>query len=176
MQFIEYIGKVITPIILFITIFYGILEKKNVFNLFIDGVVEGEKIVINLFPTLLALLVAVAMLNSSGITYFLSNIVVKVIPFMNKFSEMIPFILLRPISGSTSNAMATTIMQKYGTDTSIGIITSLIMGSTETTIYVISLYGSKLKNKNLKPALFFGIMGDILCVITAFSFYYYFYK
>jgi spore maturation protein B len=62
-------------------------------------------------------------------------------------------------------------MQVYGVDSKIGILASLIMGSTETTIYVISVYGSKLKNRNMKPALILGLIGDFICVVSAIVFY-----
>lgn len=170
MQFIEYFGKVITPVIFGFVILYGIIEHKNTFELFLEGVVEGEKIVVKLFPTLLALLVSVGMLSASGIIEFISKCTTKVFPLMLEYKEIIPFILLRPVSGSTSNAIGTNIMQNIGVDTKIGILTSLIMGSTETTIYVVSVYGSKLKEKNLKPALIIGLLGDIICVISSFIF------
>ena len=149
-------------VIAFIVI-VGIMEKKNVFEIFLSGVVDGQKIVINLFPTLLALLVAVGMLNSSGIIDFLSNY----IKVFFEYEEIVPLILLKPISGSSSIAVATNIMTKHGVDTEIGLIASIIMGSTETTIYVVSIYTSKLKVKNIKPVIIIGLIGDAICVTCA---------
>ncbi len=175
MHFFEYLGKVITPIILVSVIIYAIIEHKNVFELFIQGVIEGEKIVIKLFPTLLALLVAVGMLSASGITEFIAKGIIKIFPAMEEYKSLVPFILLRPISGSTSNAIGTNIMQNIGVDTKIGILTSLIIGSTETTIYVISVYGSKLEGKNMKPALILGLLADFICIVSCFVFINYLY-
>jgi spore maturation protein B len=171
MQFIQYLGSRITPIILVLAVSYGILEKKNVFELFLEGVIQGEKIVIKLFPTLMALLVAVGMLQNSGIINFISELISSKIPILQGYKELIPFILLRSISGSSSTAIGTNLMQVYGVDSKIGILASLIMGSTETTIYVISVYGSKLKNRNMKPALILGLIGDFICVVSAIVFY-----
>jgi spore maturation protein B len=171
MQFIQYLGSRITPIILVLAILYGMCEKKNVFELFLEGVCQGEKVVIKLFPTLLALLVAVGMLQNSGIINFASELISGIIPFLNVYKELIPFVLLRSISGSTSTAIGTNLMQVYGVDSKTGILASLIMGSTETTIYVISVYGSKLKNRNMKPALILGLIGDFICVVSAIVFY-----
>ena len=72
---------------------------------------------------------------------------------------------MRPISGSTATAMGIEIMKNYGIDTNIGLLTSCIMGSTETTIYVIALYTSQLKNKNIKPVIIIGLIADFLCVL-----------
>ena len=81
------------------------------------------------------------------------------------YKEILPLIFLRPISGSTATAMGIEIMKNFGTDTNIGLLTSCIMGSTETTIYVVALYASKLKDKNMKPILIIGLIADFLCVI-----------
>ena len=144
---------------------YAILEKKNVFEIFIKGVIEGEKLVIGLFPTWLGLFVAIGMLKASGIIDFLVEKVYVIVKSFFMYKEVLPLIFLRPISGSTATAMGIEIMKNYGVDTDIGLLTSCIMGSTETTIYVVALYGSKLKNKNLKPVLIIGLVADFLCIV-----------
>lgn len=175
MNFILYLGKVITPTILSIAVIYGLIEKKNVLELFLKGVVDGEKIIIKLFPTLLALLVAVGMLNSSGVIEFISNKILDIFPFIKDYKELLPFILLRPISGSTSSAIGTDLMKKFGVDSNLGILVSLIMGSTETTIYVVSVYGSKIGKKNMKPVLVLGLLGDLICVLSSIFYFNVFY-
>lgn len=163
MKTIQFISTAVIPVIIMFVIIIGITEKKNVFEIFLKGVMDGQKIMINLFPTLLALLVAVGMLNGSGIIDFLSSKIQKI--FIYK--EILPLILLRPISGSSSIAIATNIMTRYGVDTDIGLITSIIMGSTETTIYVVSIYTARLKVKNIKPVIIIGLIGDAICIICA---------
>ena len=171
MNFIMYLSKVITPIILVSAILYGIFEMKDVFNIFIKGCLNGGKLVLNLFPILLALLIAVGMLDASGIIKSISSIIVRLLPFLEKYENILPFALLRPISGSSSTAIGTNLMQKFGTDSDIGILISLIMGSTETTIYVISVYGAKVKNKNIVPPLILGLIGDLICVMSAIFYF-----
>ena len=171
MNFFMYLSKVITPVILVFAILYGIFEKKDVFSFFIKGCVDGAKIVFNLFPILLALLVAVGMLDTSGIVKSISSVIIKGLPFLEKYETILPFALLRPISGSSSTAIGTKLMQRFGTDSDIGILISLIMGSTETTIYVISVYGAKVKNKNLLPPLILGLIGDAICFISAIFYF-----
>ena len=82
MKLIEFCGNTAILFFILITIFFGIIEKKNIFEIFLKGVIEGEKIIIELFPTLLALIVAVGMLSKSGFIYFLSNIIS---PILNIF-------------------------------------------------------------------------------------------
>ena len=74
---------------------------------------------------------------------------------------------LRPISGSTTIAVATEIMKQYGVDSKVGLIASCIMGSTETTIYVVSVYTSKLKVKDVKEVIVIGLIADMIGIILS---------
>lgn len=171
MKFFNFFSSNITIFILVIVLTFGMIEKKDIFQLFCDGVKKGFKIVISLFPTLLALLISVEMLQTSNVINKVTNIFTKLLPIFYNYKDLLPFILLRPISGSSSMAIGTNLMKKFGVDSKIGILTALIMGSTETTIYVVSVYGSKLKGKNLKPAIVFGLIGDLACAILSITFY-----
>ncbi len=167
MKFIIYIGN--TSILLFImtVILFGIKEKKNIFALFVDGVIEGEKIILALFPTLLGLIVSVGMLKASGFIDFLSGLISPIMSFFKIKKELAPLILIRPISGSTTTAVATSLMKQYGVDSEIGLIASCIMGATETTIYVVSIYSSKVKIKDVKEVIIIGLMGDFIGIIAS---------
>ena len=172
MKVLSFVSSSAILFFLLITILIGIIEKKNVLDLFFKGVIEGEKIVIGLFPTLLALIVAVEMLNKSGIIYFLSNLINPILDFLKIEKALAPLILLRPISGSTTTAVATSLMKQYGVDSKIGLIASCIMGSTETTIYVASIYSSKIKVKNIKEVIVIGLIADFIgisCSCLAFD-------
>ncbi len=165
MKLIQYFSSSAVIIIVAFVILYGLLEKKNVFEIFMKGVVEGEKLVISLFPTWLGLFVAIGMLKASGVIDFVVEKAYILLKNIFIYKEILPLIFLRPISGSTATAMGIEIMKNFGTDTNIGLLTSCIMGSTETTIYVVALYASKLKDKNMKPILIIGLIADFLCVI-----------
>lgn len=165
MKFIEFFGSSAIIFIVGFVIIYGLIEKKNVFEIFMKGVVEGEKLVIQLFPTWLGLFVAVGMLKASGIIDFLVEKSALILKSFLLYKEILPLVFLRPISGSTATAMGTEIMKNCGVDTDIGLLTSCIMGSTETTIYVVALYASKLGQKNIKPVLVIGLIADFLCIL-----------
>ncbi len=167
MKFVEYFSKVAIIIFIFIVILYGIKENKNIFNLFLQGVIEGEKIVLNLFPTLLALIVAVGMLKASGVIEIISDFISPLLKIFKINTELAPLILLRPISGSTTTAIATSIMKQYGPDSNIGMIASCIMGATETTIYVVSIYSSKVKIKDVKEVIIIGLIADFIGIISS---------
>ena len=165
MKIIQYFSSSAIVFIVGFVVIYGIIEKKNVFKIFMDGVIDGERLVVNLIPTWFGLFVAVGMLRASGVIDFVSKKLYVILKNIFVFKEIIPLVFLRPISGSTATAIGIEIMKNSGVDTDVGLLTSCIMGSTETTIYVVALYTSKLGQKNIKPVIIIGLIADFLCVI-----------
>ena len=136
MRILEYFSNYAILIFLLIIMIVGIKEKKNLFDLFVSGANEGLKIIVKMFPTLLGLMVAVSMLSNSKVLEAISRILTPILINIGIDSEIIPLIMLRPISGSTTMAIANQIMTNYGVDSKAGLIASTIMGATETTIFV----------------------------------------
>ena len=167
MKIINYISTIAIPVVVVIIIIYGIFDKKRIYDIFVDGAKEGMSIVIRIFPTLLGIFLAVGVLRSSGILELMTNALAI---FTNKIgfpSEVIPLALLRPISGSASLAVATDIMTKYGVDSKIGLITSTIMGSTETTFYTIAVYTSIIGVKKIRFVLVAALIADVVGMLTS---------
>lgn len=167
MNLINYISGIAIPIIIIIIIAYSFFEKNKVYDNFINGAKEGTKIVYKIFPTLIGLFVAVGALRNSGIIDFIINLVSPLIALFNIPKEIMPLMILRPISGSASMAIATDIINTYGVDSYIGKIASVIMGSTETTIYTIVVYTSCIKIKNTRGVLFAALAGDLIGMIVS---------
>lgn len=167
MSFINYISTIIIPFVIVFAIGYGIIEKKNVYDIFIVGAKKGVKIVIKLFPTLLAIFLAINLLRSSGIVDFVINLMSPILKFLNIPEEIMPLAILRPISGSASMGIATNIMQENGVDGKIGLIASTIMGATETTFYTIALYTSSIGVKKIRFTLVSSLIANIAGVTTA---------
>lgn len=167
MKVINYISSIAIPIVIVIIIIYGILDKKKIYDIFVDGAREGMWIVIKIFPTLLGIFLAVGVLRSSGLLELITN---GLSFFTNKIglpSEVVPLALLRPISGSTSLAVATDIMTRYGVDSKIGLIASTIMGSTETTFYTIAVYTSSVGVKKIRFVLAAALIADFVGMMTS---------
>lgn len=164
---ITYISIIAVPLIIFIIIFTGLSEKRKTFDLFLKGAKEGIEITLKIFPTLVGLFFAIGMLKSSGTIDIIINCLKPVLIKFNIPSEILPLAILRPISGSGSIAIATEIMKNYGTDTLIGLIASVIMGATETTIYTIAVYSSSVKIKNTRFVLKASLLADAVGMITA---------
>ena len=162
MQIITFLSNIAMPFIILIIICYGLIERKNVFDTFVDGAKEGLEIVFNIFPTLIGLFVAIGTLRSSGIINLIVNLLNPVLNYINFPSEIMPLALLRPISGSASIAVATDIMKNYGVDSKIGLIASIVMGSTETTLYTIAIYSSAVGIKKTRFVLLAALIADIV--------------
>lgn len=167
MKFIFFISNIAMPMIILIIVIYGMKERKNVFDIFLDGAKEGIKITFNIFPTLIGLFVAIGALKSSGIFDLINYIVSPILNIIHFPSELMPLAILRPISGSSSIAIATELMRNYGVDSNLGKIASTIMGSTETTLYTIAVYTSCIKVKKTRHILLAALCADLVGIITS---------
>lgn len=167
MKFIFFISNLAMPMMILIIIICGIKEKINVFDIFLEGAKEGIKIILNIFPTLVGLFVAIGALRSSGVLDLINYIVNPILNIIHFPSEIMPLAILRPISGSSSIAIATDIMKNYGVDSKLGKIASTIMGSTETTIYTIAIYTSCVKIKKTRYILLAALCADLIGIITS---------
>lgn len=171
MNFINYISNAAIPLTILIIILYGLIEKQATFDIFLDGAKEGIQIVVNIFPTLLGLFLAINVLRASGIIEAFTNLILPLLNLLKIPSEILPLALLRPISGSASMAVATDIMKIFGVDSLIGLISSTIMGSTETTLYTIALYTSAVRIKNTRFVLIAALLADFVGMLTSVVFW-----
>ena len=167
MKIVNYISTIAVPIVIIIIVIYGIADKKKVYDIFVEGATEGMSIVIKIFPTLLGIFLAVGVLRSSGLLEIITR---AVSVFTNRVgfpSEVMPLAMLRSISGSASLAVATDIMKTYGVDSKIGLITSTIMGSTETTFYTIAIYTGSIGVKKIRFVLVAALIADFVGMLTS---------
>ena len=166
-EFVNFISNLAMPMIILLIVIYGLIEKKEVFDKFIEGAKDGIKIVINIFPTLVGLFLAVGTLRSSGIIDIIIKFIDPLLKLINFPSEIMPLAILRPISGSSSIAIATDIMKNFGVDSKIGMMAALIMGATETTLYTIAVYSSSVKIKKTRFVLIAALTADIVGILTS---------
>lgn len=152
------LNNYLIPCIVLIIIVYGFLKKCDIYNNFVDGAVDGLKIVVEILPVLLAMIFAVNIFVGSGFLDIIGG----------KFKEVIPMVILRPISGNASLAMLSKIYQSCGVDGYISFLASIIQGATDTTIYVLALYFGSIKIKNSRYALPVGLFADVCGIIAAF--------
>ena len=121
MGIINYISIIAVPFVIFYIVAYGCIAKIKVFDSFLVGCKEGISTVIKIFPTLIGLFLAVSALRNSGILELLSKLLAPILNLFKIPSSILPLMLVRPISGSASTAVAMDIMKNYGVDTIIRI-------------------------------------------------------
>ena len=167
MQIVNFISNLAMPLMILMIVIYGLLEKNKVFDDFLEGAKEGIEIVFSILPTLIGLFVAIGALRNSGILDIIIRFITPILNVIHFPSEIMPLAMLRPISGSGSIAVATDIMKNYGVDSTIGIMASTIMGSTETTLYTIAIYTSCVKIKKTRFVLVASLVADIVGILVS---------
>ena len=152
--------------VLFI-ILYGFFKKVDVYDTFIEGVKESFSMIINLFPTFIAMILAVNLFTNSGVLDFLLTLIKPVLEIFNVPGEIFPLALVRPISGSASLAYLNTIFSKFGPDSFIGLLGSVMQGCTDTTFYVISLYFGSIGIKKIRYSMFAALFADLVGIVAS---------
>lgn len=160
-------GAFIVPLMICVILTWGFLKRTNVYSAFTEGAVQGIKSVYSIFPSLFALFIAVSVFRASGLVDFVSSLLSPLCKFLRFPKELVPFALLRPVSGSGSLAMAADIFSAYGTDSFIGRVASVMMASTETTFYTISVYFGASGTKNIRHSLKCALMADVFSMIMS---------
>ena len=149
---------------------YGMYKKIDVFDNFITGCSDGFKLILKVFPNLLAMIFSVNVLISSG---FLDTLLTIISPIIKIPLEIISMALVRPISGNASLALLNNIYTKYGVDSFYGLMASVVQGSTDTTFYVLALYYGSIGIKKLKYAPITSLFADLVGIISAIVISYY---
>ena len=162
--------SMIIPICISLILLVGLKEKVKVYDVFVKGAKEGIKVTLQLFPTLIGIFLAISMFRSSGLIDFIVSVLSRFTNMFNIPSEILPLAIIKPISGSGAMAMATDIMTKFGADSKIGMIAATIMGSSETTFYIIALYMSSVNVKNSRKIVIPAILADMASIVTAIIF------
>lgn len=128
------------PGILVLFIGAGLLKRQPVFDQFLGGAKEGLGVVARLAPTLVGLLTAVAMFKASGAVDLLAGLLRAPLGAAGIPEEMVPLLVLRPVTGSGSIAILDNILQNCGPDSAVGRMASVVLASTETTFYTVAVY------------------------------------
>lgn len=161
----------ILPLILMISSLCVLRNRENPYDTLLSGAADGLQILISLIPTLILLLTAVTMLRASGAVEWISSLLSPVFHFFGIPPETALLVLIRPFSGSAALAMGTELMTTYGADSVIGRTAAIMLGSTETTFYAISVYfgaaGIKKTRYTIPAALIADFTGFLMASLTA---------
>ena len=160
----------IVPILLLVTSAFALRKRENAYDLLLSGAADGLKLLLTLVPALVLLLTAVTMLRASGAMEAVSGFLAPAFRLFGIPPETAMLVLIRPISGSAALAVGTELMAQYGVDSLIGRTAAVMLGSTETTFYTISVYfgaaGIKKTRYALPAALFADFVGFFMASLT----------
>lgn len=162
-----YIETSLVAIIFSLVILYGLVKKVNIYHVFMQGVVEGLRLSYRVFPPILAMILAYKIFSSSKALEFITKVLSPLFSKVNFPPELLPLIIIKPLSGSGSIGVFTEILESAGPDSKIGILAALIMGSTETIFYTLTVYMGGIKAKKSRHAIIAAIFTELIAVVIA---------
>ncbi|MBQ5397849.1 MAG: spore maturation protein [Ruminococcus sp.] len=155
------------PLFIAVVLVFGLVKKVPLFDAFCEGAREGIKTLLSIAPTLVGLIVAVDMLKASSATDMLCSFISPAAEQLGFPKEIVPMILLRPISGGGSTALLTNVYKECGPDSFAGLCASVLAGSTETTFYAIAVYYGSVGIKRIRHTLFAALSADFTAAVMA---------
>lgn len=171
MKIMMFLSDVMIPLLIFGIVGYGLLNKQNIYEEFIEGARDGFQTVIGIMPTLIGLMVAVGILRASGFLDFFSQICGTFTKWLGFPSELLPVTVIKMFSSSAATGLLLDIYKEYGADSLLGRMASIMMSSTETIFYTMSVYFMTAKIKKsrytLAGALIATLAGTAASVVLA---------
>lgn len=161
-------SKIVIPSFIVFVIFYGFIKKVNIYDTFLEGAKEGLMISFNIFPSIIAMVFAINIFLDSNFVNAVLGVFTPILNLINIPLEIMPMALLRPISGTATLAIMNDIFIKYGPDSYVGRLASVLQGCTDTTIYVLALYFSSIGVKKIRYSLGVGLFADLVGISVAF--------
>lgn len=163
----DYIIKSIVPIIIIFITAYGMFKGVKVYECFVEGAKEGISICVTIFPYLLAMLVAVGVFRESRALDCFISIVKPFAKLIGLPPEVVPLVLIKPLSGSGALGIFAETINKFGVDSYIGRVSSIIMGSTETIFYTLTVYFGAVGIKKIRHTLWAAVLADCVSIVMA---------
>lgn len=167
MEFISLVSLGFIPVLIGFILIYGTIKQVPTYESFVEGGKEGIKIAVSIIPFLVGMLVAISVFRASGALEALMKWVRPVMEAIGVPAEIIPLILIRPISGTAALGMTSDLIAVYGPDSFIGRLASVLQGSTDTTLYVLTVYFGAVGIKKMGDALKVGLLADVVGIIVA---------
>lgn len=171
MNLLMHLSNIIIPAIIFYIVATGLAQKQDVYSDFIKGARDGFTTVIKIAPTLVGLMVAVGILRASGFLDFIGSLFARMTGGVGVPAPIVPVIIVKLFSSSAATGLVLDIFKEFGTDSYIGLVTSIMMSSTETVFYTMSVYFLAAKvtrtRYTLAGALFSTMTGIAASVMLA---------
>ena len=161
---IDIISAIPMPLILACVGCILLFDKRDRFDSFLVGARQGLETAVHLLPTLCALIVGISMLNASGAVELLSELLSPIVGWIGVPEEILPLLLTRPFSGSASTASFVELLENVGADSFAGLCASVIFATSDTMVYIISVYFSSVGIKHSRYALPLATAVMLFCI------------
>lgn len=155
------------PFIVIAILLYGMYKKVPTYEAFVDGGKEGLKIAVQLIPFLVGMLVAIQVFRASGAVDAIIALIQPILSIFHVPAEILPLALMRPISGTGALAITSDLIATYGPDSFIGRLASTMQGSTDTTLYILTVYFGAVGIKKMGDALKVGLLADLVGIVAS---------
>ncbi len=159
-------GRWMVPLILVLVPLYAAWKRVPVYEAFVEGASEGFSLALRILPYLVAIMVALAALRISGILNGIQQLLGPVFRSAGVSADILPLVLIRPLSGNGALAVTTEILRQHGPDSPTGLLASVLQSSTDTTFYVLSLYLGSVGVRHPRYALGVCLFGDLVAFVT----------
>ena len=166
-EVIKILSVLAVPLVVVTIVLMGALRKVKVYEVFVEGAKEGFNTAVRIIPYLVAMLAAIGMFRASGAMDFLTDLIAPMTDLIGLPSEVFPLAVIRNLSGSGSLGLMTDLAQTHGPDSFIGRLAAVMMGSHETTFYVLAVYFGSVGISRVRHAPLAGIFADIVSVIAS---------
>lgn len=167
MKFMLILSDMMIPLVIVYILFYGYSKKIDVYDAFVSGAKDGMSIVMKIAPTLIGLMVAVGILRASGTLDLLSKIVAPITDKIGYPEEAVPLTFMRLVSSSASTGILLDLFKNYGPDSFIGNFVSVMMSSTETVFYTMSIYFMSVKITKTRYTLTSALIANFAGVVSS---------
>ena len=160
-------AEYIVPLILAVAAIAALRRRENAYDILTDGAREGFSMLLTIAPALIVLLGAVGMLRASGALEALSAVLSPALEFLGIPAETVLLLLIRPLSGSAALAVGAELMATHGPDSLVGRTAAVMLGSTETTFYTVSVYFGACGVKKTRYAIPAALIADVVGFLAA---------
>ncbi len=155
------------PALLIIILTVGIVKKVPIYEEFTDGAKDGFKVAINIIPYLVAIVVGISMLRASGAIEMCANFLAPILTKLHVPADTLPLMIVRSLSGSAALGVFSDIANNLGPDSYATKLAAVMVGSSETTFYVLAVYFGAVGISKIRYALIVGLLADIVGIIAA---------
>lgn len=157
------------PAVIILILTLGLVKKVPLYEVFTDGAKEGFKVSVNIIPYLVAIIVAISMLRASGIIEMAAGLLSPILSMFNIPADVTPIMIVRSLSGSAALGIFSDIANNLGPDNYATTLSAVMVGSSETTFYVLAVYFGAVGIAKLRYALVVGLLADLIGIIAAIA-------